>query len=139
MSTPSSVGRDGAVLEVDEVVAALLGALGARLELRDQAGERVVEVGRLLGLAADDERRPRLVDEDVVDLVDDPEEALALDPLVELGDHVVAEVVEAVLVVRAVGDVGGVRLAAGDRAQVDQPLVGRRVARARRRTPCRGR
>ncbi len=122
-------GRDGAVLEVDEVVAALLGALGASLELRHEAGEGVVEVGRLLGLPADDERGAGLVDEDVVDLVDDPEEALALDPLVELRDHVVAEVVEAVLVVRAVGDVGGVGLAAGDRAEVDEALVARRVAR----------
>ena len=43
-------------------------------------------------------------------------------------DHVVAQVVEAELVVRAVGDVGGVGLAAGDRAEVDQPLVARRVA-----------
>ena len=64
-------GRDGVLLEVDEVVAALLGALGARLEPRHEARERVVEVRRLLRLAADDERRARLVDEDVVDLVHD--------------------------------------------------------------------
>ena len=64
-------GTDGAVLEVDEVVAALLGALGALLEAGHEPGEGEVQVGRLLGLAADDERRARLVDEDVVDLVDD--------------------------------------------------------------------
>ena len=110
---PSSVGRDGLLLEVDEVVAALLVAFGPLLEPRHEPGERVVEVGRLLGLAADDERRPRLVDEDVVDLVDDREVALALDPLVELDDHVVAQVVEAELVVRAVGDVRRVGLARG--------------------------
>ena len=76
------LGRgDGLVLEVDEVVAALLLALGSRLEARDEPGEREVQVGRFLGLAADDQRRPRLVDEDVVDLVDDREAALALDPL----------------------------------------------------------
>ena len=56
------------------------------------------------------------------------EAALALDPLVELGDHVVAQVVEAELVVRAVGHVGGVGLAPLDRAQVDEPLVVGRVA-----------
>ena len=83
----------------------------------------------LLGLAGDDERRAGLVDEDVVDLVDDPEEALALDPLVELRDHVVAEVVEPELVVRAVGDVRGVGLAARDRLEVHEPLVVGRVAR----------
>ena len=65
--------RDGLVLEVDEVVAALLVALGPALEPRHEAGERVVQVGGLLGLAADDQRRPGLVDEDVVDLVDDRE------------------------------------------------------------------
>ena len=70
---PSSVGETARVLQVDEVVAALLLALGPALELRHEAGERVVEVGRLLGLAADDQRRPGLVDEDVVDLVDDRE------------------------------------------------------------------
>ena len=110
---PSSVERDGLVLEVDEVVAALLLALGPLLEAGHEPGEREVQVGRLLGLAADDQRRPRLVDEDVVDLVDDREAALALDPLVELEDHVVAQVVEPELVVRAVGDVGGVGLAGG--------------------------
>ena len=68
---PSSVERDGVLLEVDEVVAALLGALGPLLEARHEPRELVVQVGRLLGLAADDERRARLVDEDVVDLVDD--------------------------------------------------------------------
>ena len=125
---PSSVERDGLVLEVDEVVAALLGALGPLLEAGHEPGEREVEVRRLLGLAADDQRRPRLVDEDVVDLVDDREAALALDPLVELDDHVVAQVVEPELVVRAVGHVGGVGLAPGDRPQVDQPLVVGRVA-----------
>ena len=108
------LGRgDGLVLEVDEVVAALLVAFGPALEPRHEAGEREVQVGRLLGLAADDERRPRLVDEDVVDLVDDREAALALDPLVELEDHVVAQVVEPELVVRAVRDVRRVRLGAG--------------------------
>jgi hypothetical protein len=59
---------------------------------------------------------------------DDAEVALALDPLFELGDHVVAQVVEAELVVRAVRHVGGVRLAPGDRPQVDQALVVRGVA-----------
>ena len=124
--------RDGLVLEVDEVVAVLgiaLDPVGAPLaEARHQSGEGEVQVRRLLGLAADDQRRPRLVDEDVVDLVDDAEVALALHPLVELGDHVVAQVVEAELVVRAVRDVGRIRLAPADRLEVDEALVVGRVA-----------
>jgi hypothetical protein len=82
--------RDGAVLEVDEVVAALLLALGSSAQPRHQAGELEVEIGGFLGLAADDERRACLVDEDVVHLVDDGEVVAALDPLVHLRDEVVA-------------------------------------------------
>ena len=72
--------RDRLVLEVDEVVAALLGALGPGLELGHEPREREVQVRRLLGLARDDQRRPRLVDEDVVDLVDDRERAARAGP-----------------------------------------------------------
>jgi Cu/Zn superoxide dismutase len=55
--------------------------------------------------AADDQRGAGLIDQDGVDLVDDREEVVALYPIVQAHDHVVAEVVEAELVVRAVGDV----------------------------------
>ncbi len=76
-----------------------------------EARELLVQVRRLLGLARDDERRPRLVDEDVVDLIDDREGGLAADALLERLRHVVAQVVEAELGVRAVRDVGHVRRA----------------------------
>ena len=45
----------------------------ARLHLGREPRELGVQVGRLLGGAGDDQRRPRLVDQDVVDLVDDRE------------------------------------------------------------------
>ena len=123
------LGRaDRLVLEVDEEVATFLLELRAGLEARHQPGEGEIEVGGFLGLARDDQRGPGLVDEDVVHLVHDRERPLALHPLVELIDHVVAQVVEAELVVGAVGDIGRVRLATRDRAKVDQPLVGRRIA-----------
>jgi hypothetical protein len=112
---------DGLRLLVDDVVARLLelrallrlllpGDAGARLQLRDDLVDAVVLVGRLLGGAADDQGSAGLVDEDGVDLVDDGEVVAALDvhPQVEL--HVVAEVVEAELVVGPVGDVGAVGL-----------------------------
>jgi hypothetical protein len=67
-----------------------------------------VEVGVVLGLAGDDQRRARLVDEDRVDLVDDGVGELLLHAVLRRIDHVVAQVVEAELVVGAVGDVGGV-------------------------------
>ena len=61
-----------------------------------------------LALAADDERRARLVDEDRVDLVDDGVVERALRVVERRELHVVAQVVEAELVVLAVGDVGAV-------------------------------
>ena len=87
------------------------------IELRRELGEAVVEVRGLLGRAGDDQRRARLVDEDVVDLVDDREVVhrdrpavladapAVLDLLLQPGGHVVAQVVEPELGVRAVRDV----------------------------------
>ena len=43
--------------------------------------------------------------------------------LLKLGDHVVAEVVKAELIVCAVGDISGIRLTPGDRAQLCGLLV----------------
>ncbi len=73
--------------------------------LRD-AGEVVVRRGGRLRLAGDDQRRPCLVDQDRVDLVDDPEAVAALDEPLARDGHVVAQIVEAELRVRPVGDVG---------------------------------
>ena len=97
-----------ALLLVDLVVLVL-----ARLEPAGDAGEVVVGLGRALARARDDERRPRLVDEDGVHLVDDAVVVAALHLLVEAEHHVVAQVVEAELGVGAVGDVGLVGLHAG--------------------------
>ena len=89
-------------------------------------GELVVELRRLVGRAADDQRRAGLVDEDGVDLVDDGEDVAALGHVLAGAGHVVAQVVEAELVVGAVGDVGGVggllerRVVDGDGDQADR-------------------
>ena len=75
-------------------------------QLGDLAVElRVLVVGLVADGARDDERRPRLVDEDRVHLVDDRVGVLPLHPLLQREHHVVAQVVEAELVVGAVGDV----------------------------------
>ena len=52
-------------------------------QARDDLGELGIELGRVLTLAADDQRRARLVDQDRVDLVDDREVQLALHHVVE--------------------------------------------------------
>ena len=122
-------GRDRLVLLVEEVVGAgelglvlaLLGLARGRgaSEALGDAGEVVVGRRGGLGLAGDDQRRPRLVDQDRVDLVHDRERVAALhEPLLRDG-HVVAEIVEAELGVRAVGDIGVV----GDLAQRERHHV----------------
>ena len=118
--------RDRLVLLVDDVVAGGLERFAifgldvrprhrALLQPRNDPVDLVIEVGRFLGRARDDERRPRLVDEDAVDLVDDREVVSALHHRRELELHVVAQVVEAELVVGAVGDVGSRRRPAAAR------------------------
>jgi len=72
----------------------------------------VLGVALVANRARDDQRRPRFVDQDRVHFVDDRVGVHALHPLVQRLDHVVAQVVEAVLVIRAVGDVALVSSAA---------------------------
>ena len=102
--------------------------VGVPLELPGDAVRHAVAGDVVVGRAGNDQRRAGLVDEDVVHLVDDRVVQRPLHLLMLAGiavvapggrPHVVAQVVEAELVVRAVGDVAGVgRL----------PLVGRHVA-----------
>ena len=97
--------RHGALLLVDVVV--------GLVELRDVGVDGVVEVGAVVERAGDDQRRARLVDQDRVDFVDDGEDVPALDHVLHAVLHVVAQIVEAELVVGAVGDVavvGGLAL-----------------------------
>ena len=93
---------------------------------RRDPGERDVPLRRVAHHAADDQRGAGLVDQDRVDLVDDREVVSALHAVsVEAHRHVVAQVVEAELVVRAVGDVGRVGGPALRRRHrgLDQPHV----------------
>ena len=75
------------------------------LEQRGHPGELLVPARALLGRTGDDQRRARLVDQDGVGLVDDAEVVPALHQVGRVPGHVVAQVVETELVVRAVGDV----------------------------------
>jgi hypothetical protein len=77
-------------------------------EAADRAREVLVGAGGLGAGARDDERRSGLVDEDGVHLVDDGVVMPALHAHVGARDHVVAQVVEAELGVRAIGDICGV-------------------------------
>ncbi|PSK61598.1 hypothetical protein B0E53_06501 [Micromonospora sp. MH33] len=99
----TALGDGDRALGVVDLVVAL--AVRARLEAGHHGGELLVPAGGVLGRAGDDQRGPRLVDEDRVDLVDHREEVAALDQFLLRPGHVVAQVVEAELVVGAVGDV----------------------------------
>ena len=112
LATPRLEDADGLLLLVDLVVAVDALVLVAALEPRHHAGELAVPLGGGVGRAADDERRAGLVDQDRVGLVDDGVVVAALHALLDRPRHVVAQVVEAELVVRAVRDVGVVLLAA---------------------------
>ena len=92
----------------------------ALLELGDEGIDLVVELRAVVERPGDDQRRARLVDQDRVDLIDDGEVVAALHHLRGRVFHVVAEIVEAELVVGAVGHVGGVCLAALRVAQLVQ-------------------
>ena len=71
-----------------------------------------VQAGRILAAAGNDERGAGFVDEDGVHLIDDGVGVAALDHVVLIGHHIVAQVVETELVVGAVGDIGIVGTAA---------------------------
>ena len=73
------------------------------------AGEPVgegVKLGGFVPLAGNDQRRSGLVDENGVHLVHDGEYMIPLNLVFLIGHHVVPQIVEAQLVVGAVGDVG---------------------------------
>ena len=81
------------------------------LQPGDEGVDLVVELRAVVERAGDDQRRARLVDQDRVHLVDDGEVVAALHHLGGRVFHVIAEIVEAELVVGAVGHVGRVFLA----------------------------
>ena len=79
------------------------------LQPRRDPSERLVPLGAVRHHAADDQRGPGFVDEDRVDLVHDRELVPVLHAVLDPHRHVVAQVVEPELVVRAVRDRRAVR------------------------------
>jgi hypothetical protein len=101
-----------------------------RLELRDDRIDAVVQIGGLIGRTGDDQWRARFVDQNAVDFVHDGEVQRALDALAQVADdQVVAQVIEPVFVVGAVGDLGAIGLMPGAGSQVLQAFVRRFIGR----------
>src|SRR5207248_4525160 len=115
---PAFIGdQDILVLFIDRVLAGVgdfikLANLFATGELGNDAVHALVLVGGFLAGAADDERGAGLVDEDGIHFVHDGVVMAALHAIFEVELHVVAQVVEAELVVGAVSDIGSVGAAA---------------------------
>ena len=72
----------------------------------------LVQLNVVVGLPRNNQRRARFVNQDAVHFVYHGEVELALDFVVDVVHHVVAQVVKAEFVVRAVGDVAAVGLLA---------------------------
>ena len=109
-------GGDGVLGLVHDVVARGFNILGggehvvrhvlAALKATHGTREVLVGTGGLSASARDNERRPGLIDQDGVNLVDDGVVVAALHALLGTGNHVVAQVIKAELGVGTVGDVG---------------------------------
>ncbi len=84
------------------------GIVHVLFQTRNDLIDLEVQVRRLLRRAADDERRTRLIDQDRVHFVDDRVVQRPLHVALDRLLHVVAKVVEAKLVVGAVGDVAAI-------------------------------
>ncbi len=90
----------------------------------------VVQIGVIFGLAGNDQRGARFIDQDRIDFIDDRKIQCPLDPVARLEHHVVAQVIEAEFIVGAVGDVCGVLLAALLRSLAGQDDACRHAERA---------
>src|ERR1700693_6240005 len=79
------------------------------INILDQLRNNLVDLGVLVGglfrRAGNNQRRARLVDKDGIHFVDDGEVMTALNAIGEVIFHVVAKIVEAKFVIRAVGNV----------------------------------
>ena len=108
------VDGEVAALLIRERFLALLRLLARlALELGDQAVDGVVQLGVVRRGTGDDQRGAGLVDQDGIHLIHDGEVERALHDLIQAEGHVVAQVVEAQLVVGGVGDVAGIGIALG--------------------------
>ena len=75
-----------------------------RRQQRNEPVDGVVEIRAVIERAGNDQRRTGFIDEDRIDFIDDREEVSALDHLVALVLHVVAQIIEAEFVVGRVSD-----------------------------------
>src|SRR5437879_9149200 len=78
------------------------------LQLGNDTVDAEILICRFFAGAADDERGAGFIDQDRIHFIDDCEMMAALNAFSHVELHVVAKIVESVLVISAVSDVGGV-------------------------------
>src|SRR3546814_53399 len=88
-------------------------------ELVDDLVDADIKLGLVVGGARDDERGARLVDQDRIDLVDDAEVEGAMDHLHPLELHIVAQIIEAKLVIGRISDVAVIGFAGSEEQTSD--------------------
>ena len=79
-----------------------------RIEVGDYVVHGLIQFGGFIARAGDDKRGAGLIDENRVNFVDDGVIMPALHQLLGIKFHVVAQIVEAELIVRAIGDITGI-------------------------------
>ena len=103
--------RDGLLFLVHRVVLALP-------ERRHRLRHPRVYLGGFRPRPGNNQRRPRLVDQDRVHLVHDGEMQITLHHLVGRNHHIVAQIIETVLIVRAEGHITAIRIFARGEIEV---------------------
>ena len=81
-------------------------------EAADEAVRLFIHIGRLVALAGNDQRGARLINQDGVNLVNHGIVMAALHHIAAVDHHVVAQIVKTHLVIRTVGNIAGIGLAA---------------------------
>ena len=110
----------GLCLLVDDIIGGVILLLLLRVNLHDLHGSQcprelvssLIQVGRLVAASRNDERSSRFVYEDRVHLIDYGEIHFALHFIRLAYAHIITQIIEAVLIVGAVGDIARVRFSA---------------------------
>ena len=92
--------------------------VGLVFQARDEAVGLFIHICRLVALAGNDQRGARFINQDGVNLVNHGIVMSALHHIAAVDHHVVAQIIKAHLVIRAVGDIAGIRHAPLFSAQI---------------------
>ena len=114
---------DAIIGQRDTLVLFVYGVIDVHIQARNYAREPLVLPGRHIRRAADNQRGPRLVDQDVVDLVNNGVGERSLNPTFNRRRHIVAQVVEPELIVGAVGNVGCISVGPSAGAHMLEPAL----------------